>query len=438
MLETILSKSNLLAASKHVVANAGSPGVDSMTVYELSKDVTRHINTLRKDAKEGTYQPRAILGVTIPKANGKTRLLGIPTVVDRLLQQAVSQVLSPKFETEFKEHSYGFRPNRNAHQAIQRAMKNIHDGFNRIIDIDLKNFFDEVDHGILLTLLHRKVRCPQTLKLIRQWLRAPMKINGQLTKRRKGIPQGSPLSPLLSNIMLHELDTELERRGHRYVRYADDFSIYVKSKASAQRVKAGVHDFLEKVLKLPINTEKSGIRKPNEFQILGHKVVRTHRKNGQAQYRLAVQSSKMDTLKRELRKITARRAPLSFDERVAKLRLLQRGWINYFCLAKLTKEVRQLDRWVRTRLRCCIWTDWKLPKRRGINLRRLGATRSNAFLWGKTRLGPWAVAQSPILQTTITIRRLESRGYESMTSYYERVAPQFNEPLYTRPVRTVV
>lgn len=438
MLETILSKRILLSASKQVVSNGGSSGVDGMTVCELSKDVTHYINKLRTEVMKGRYQPKAILGVTIPKANGKTRLLGIPTVVDRLLQQAVNQILSPRFETEFKEYSYGFRTNRNGHQAIQRAMKNIHDGFNQIIDIDLKNFFDEVDHDILLTLVYRKVKCPQTLKLIRQWLRAPIEINGQLTKRRKGIPQGSPLSPLLSNIMLHELDTELERRGHRYVRYADDFSIYVKSKASALRVKSGIVTFLDKVLKLPVNTEKSGIRKPHEFQLLGHQVVRTHRKDGKAQYRLGVQPSKLDALKRALRKVTARRAPLSFDQRVEQLRLVQRGWINYFCQAKLTNEIKRIDRWVRTRLRCCIWTDWKLPKRRGINLRRLGATQSNAFLWGKTRHGPWAVAQSPILQTTITIRRLESRGYESMTSYYERSAPQFNEPLYTRPVRTVV
>lgn len=431
MLEKILSRRNLLEAARHVIANQGSPGIDGMRTSELAGRVNFYVDRLRAEMRNGKYTPRAILGVSIPKANGKTRLLGIPTVLDRLLQQAVNQAISGKFEIEFKEHSYGFRPKRNAHQAINRAMKNIHDGYDRIIDIDLKNFFDEVDHGILLTLLYRKVQCPKTLKLIRQWLRTPMEINGKLVKRRKGIPQGSPLSPLLSNIMLNELDAELEKRKHRYVRYADDFSIYVKSRASAHRVGKSIYLFLKDRLKLPINKEKSGIRKPKEFALLGHEIVRTHKQNGKTRYRLAVPQSKVDSLKRELRKVTARRAPLSFDQRVEKLKTLHRGWINYFCLAKLSRELKQLDRWVRTRLRCCIWTDWKLPKRRGISLRRLGADASNAYVWSHTRMGSWAVAQSPILQTTITLARLEGRGYESMTSYYERIAPQLNEPLYT-------
>lgn len=431
MLEKILSKRNLLAACKQVTANLGSSGVDGMTVQKLAGEVTYYVDKLRKDVKEGCYHPSAILGIEIPKQNGKTRLLGIPTVVDRLLQQAVHQVISPKFEIEFKAYSYGFRPQRNAHQAIRQAMKNIHEGYDTIIDIDLKNFFDEVDHGILLTLLYRKVKCPQTLKLIRQWLKAPIEIEGCLTKRQKGIPQGSPLSPLLSNIVLHELDTELEKRGHRYVRYADDFSIYVKSETAARRVGNSIYLFLKDKLRLPINREKSGIRKPKDFQLLGHRVVRTHKKGNKLQYRLAVQDSKWDALKRELRKVTGRREPLSFDERISKLKTLHRGWINYFCLAKLHPELPRLDRWVRTRLRCCIWTDWKKPGRRRINLQRLGVDPDHAYSWSFTRMGSWAVAQSPILHTTITLARLKRRGYESMTSYYEAIAPQFNEPLYT-------
>lgn len=227
-----------------------------MTVTELSSYLKTNQELLGKAIRSQTYDAQAILGVEIPKENGKKRLLGIPTVVDRLLQQAVHQVISPMFEVEFTEYSYGFRPHRNAHQAIHQAHKNIHDGCNYIVDIDLKSFFDEVDHEILLRLLFVKVECPITLHLIRQWLRVPILIKGKLVKRRKGVPQGSPLSPLLSNIMLHELDKELEKRGHRYVRYADDFSIYTGSKKAARRVGNSIYLFLKNKMKLPINREK--------------------------------------------------------------------------------------------------------------------------------------------------------------------------------------
>jgi len=236
MIEKILNSKNIRSACKQVMSNQGSSGVDGMSVTSLPHYLKENLKRITTAILEDSYTPQSILGVEIPKRNGKTRLLGIPTVVDRLLQQAVGQVISPKFELEFKDHSYGFRPDRNAHQAVQQAQKNIHAGYDHIVDIDLKNFFDEVDHAILLRLLYSKVQCQQTLRLIRKWLRAPILVKGKLVKRRKGVPQGSPLSPLLSNIMLHELDKELEQRGHRYVRYADDFSIYVNSKKSARRI----------------------------------------------------------------------------------------------------------------------------------------------------------------------------------------------------------
>lgn len=229
MIDKILSCRNIREACKQVVSKQGSAGVDGMSVKALPEYLKANQDCLTTAIVSGQYLPQFILGVEIPKENGKTRLLGIPTVVDRVLQQAVHQVISPPFELEFKEHSYGFRPNRSAHQAVQQAQKNIHDGYDYIVDIDLKNFFDEVDHGILLELLYAEVKCPVTLRLIRKWLTVPILINGKLVKRRKGVPQGSPLSPLLSNVMLHELDKELEKRGHRYVRYADDFSVYTKS-----------------------------------------------------------------------------------------------------------------------------------------------------------------------------------------------------------------
>ena len=253
MIEKVISRKNMLKAYQQVASNQGSAGVDGMPVTELLDYLTKNRKAIVTAVCNDRYLPQPILGVEIPKSNGKTRLLGIPTVVDRLLQQAVSQVISPAFELEFSEYSYGFRPNRNAHQAVLQAQKNIHEGYDRIIDIDLKNFFDEVDHVILLQLVYQKVKCPITLRLIRKWLRAPIEINGRLSKRRKGVPQGSPLSPLLSNIILHELDKELEKQGHRFVRYADDFSIYTKSKTVARKVGNSIFLFLKNKLKLSIN-----------------------------------------------------------------------------------------------------------------------------------------------------------------------------------------
>lgn len=438
MVEKILSRRNISKAYKQVVSNQGSAGVDGMSVKTLSLHLKTNWKSIATAICKESYLPQSILGVEIPKENGKKRLLGIPTVVDRLLQQAVHQVISPKFELEFKEHSYGFRPNRNAHQAIQQAQKNIHESYDHIVDIDLKSFFDEVDHALLLHLLHSKVKCTITLRLIRKWLRAPIEINGRLTKRRKGVPQGSPLSPLLSNIILHELDKELEKRGHRYVRYADDFSIYTKSKKAARRVGNSIFLFLKNKLKLPINGEKSGLRKPVQFQILGHKFVPTYKKGEKGKYQLVVSEKKWKTLKQDLKRITQKTSATTFDQRIAKLKEIHRGWINYFRMGSIQSKLKELDRWLRNRLRYCIWADWKKPERKRKNLIRLGIHNGQAYAWSRTRMGGWAVAQSPILGTTITIERLIKRGYESMQSYYEKVSPQFNEPLYTRSVRTVV
>lgn len=262
--------------------------------FELTKD------TLLTSILNHSYLAQPILGVVIPKGASGTRQLGVPTVVDRMLQQAVSQVVAPKFELEFENHSYGFRPKKNAHQAVLQSQKYINVGYQHIVDIDLKNFFDEVEHYILLQLLYRKVKCPITLGLIRKWLRAPMQINGRLIKRRKGIPQGSPLSPLLSNIMLHELDREMERKELKYVRYADDFSIYTKSKAEARKVGNNIYKFLQEKLKLPINRAKSGIRKPVHFQILGFGFVPAYKKGQKGRYQMVVSQKGWNKLKQTL------------------------------------------------------------------------------------------------------------------------------------------
>jgi RNA-directed DNA polymerase len=438
MIEQVINRRNMHLAYKQVLANKGSAGVDGMQVSELKPHIRKEREAIVLSMINGSYLPGPILGVTIPKSNGKIRLLGIPTVTERWLQQAVAQTITPLFEFEFKDHSYGFRPNKNAHQCIQQSQQYINDGYNHIVDIDLKSFFDEVDHSVLLQLLYRKVKCPVVLRLIRKWLRAPILINGKLIKRRKGVPQGSPLSPLLSNIMLHELDKELEKQGLKYVRYADDFSIYCKSNHAARKTGKQVVLFLKDKLKLPINREKSGIRKPVQFTILGHRFVPTYEKGTKGKYQLVVADKSWDKLKQSLKTITRKTSPLSIAQRIHKLKEVGRGWLNYFRMASITGKLKDLDSWIRNRLRYCIWHDWKKPERRRRNLLRLGVDQGHAYAWSRTRMGGWRVAQSPIMITTVTLERLRKRGYEAMLDYYFKVSPQLNEPLYTRPVRTVV
>lgn len=438
MIEQVLNRRNVMQALKHVVSNKGSAGMDNMPAKELYAYLTENRERIETELRLGTYLPQPIRGVAIPKSNGKTRLLGIPTVVDRMLQQAVSQVIAIKFEIEFEDYSYGFRPNRNAQQAVLKAQEYINTGYQHIVDMDLKNFFDEVDHSVLLQLLYRKVKCPLTLRLIRKWLRAPIEIRGKLVKRRKGVPQGSPLSPLLSNIMLNELDKEMERQGLKYVRYADDFSIYCKSNWQARKTGNQIYLYLRDKLKLPVNREKSGIRKPVYFTILGFGFVPTYVKGEKGKYQLVVSDKSWKTLKLKLKSITRKTTPASFDERIHRLKLLQQGWLGYFRMASIQGKLRDLDSWIRNRLRYCIWHDWKKPDRKRKNLIRLGVDQNHAYAWSRTRKGGWAVAQSPILITTITLKRLEKRGYVAMLDLYTKIAPHLNEPLYTRTVRTVV
>ena len=372
MIERVINVRNMHEACIHVMRNKGSAGVDGMRVTALKDFVRENKTKIAQALKNGDYKAQAILGVSIPKSNGKMRLLGIPTVVDRWLQQCVAQAITPNFEFEFKPYSYGFRPGKNAHQCVQQSQRYINDGLNHIVDIDLKNFFDEVDHCILLQLLYRKVKCKTTLRLIRQWLRVPILIEGKLVKRRKGVPQGSPLSPLLSNIMLHELDRQLEKRNCKYVRYADDFSIYCESHSKAKKIGNDVYLFL----------------------------------------------------KEKIRTITRKTAPLTIAERIQQLKTVQRGWLAYFRLGSLIGKLGTLDSWVRNRLRYYIWKDWKKPERKRKNLMRLGVDYHHAYAWSRTRKGGWAVAQSPILITTITLKRLAQRGYESMLEHYKKIRPE--------------
>ena len=427
-IDKVLSSRNLTDACHEVIRNKGAAGVDKMSVKELKTYLDNNREELEELIRQGGYIPQPIRGKEIPKHNGKMRLLGIPTVIDRMLQQAVSRVIMPQFEYMFSNYSFGFRPERNTLQAVSKALGYINSGYQYIVDIDLKGFFDEVDHCLLLGLLYQKIKCPVTLQLVRRWLRAPIWIDGKLTKRRKGVPQGSPISPLLSNIILHELDTEMEKQGFLFVRYADDFSIYCKTKQEARTIGNAIYIFLRDKLKLRINREKSGIHRPVNLKILGYGFVPTYHNGDKGKYQLVVDEKRWKTLKTKLKEITCKTTPLSLDERVKELKQVQRGWINHFKLASIQGKLKKLDGWLRNRLRYCIWHHWKKRERKRKNLIRLGVNSIDAFRWSRSRLGGWAIAQSPILNTTITVNRLIKRGYEPLLSWYIKVSPYGKNP----------
>lgn len=430
MIEKVLEAGNLTKACSEVVKNKGAGGIDRMPVRELKAYLDANRGILCESVRSGSYLPQPIRGKHIPKGKGEKRLLGIPTAVDRMLQQAVLRVVMPQYEPEFSEDSHGFRPNRNTHQAVAKALGYINSGYQYIVEIDLKAFFDEVDHVLLLQLMHRKVKCRETMRLLRRWLRAPIEIEGKLVKRRKGVPQGSPISPFLSNVMLNELDKEMERLGLKFVRYADDFSIYCRTKSEALRANRLVVKFLSNKLKLPINTDKSGIRRPVHLQVLGFGFVPTYRKGEKGKYQLVVTPKKFKAFKQKLKELTRKTTPMSLDERVEKLNSTIRGWMEYFKYASIQQKLIKLDGWLRNRLRYCIWHHWKKPEKKRRSLIRLGVPHGQAYAWSRTRMGGWAVAQSPILGTTITIKRLKKRGYTPMSEHFNSISPNYIYSLF--------
>lgn len=428
LIEQILRTGNLTEASKEVIRNKGAGGIDNMSVDSLKEYLTNNRNSLEESIRNCKYYPQPIRGKEIPKSNGKFRTLGIPTVVDRMLQQAVLRILMPKYEYMFSIYSYGFRPKKNTLQAIGKSLEYINSGYQHIVEIDLKSFFDEVDHVLLLQILYRKIKCKATMTLLRRWLRTPILLDGKLVKRRKGVPQGSPISPLFSNIILHELDEFMETRGMNFVRYADDFSIYCKSESKAKFQGNEVYKYLRDKLKLPINREKSGIRRPVNFQILGYGFVPTYRKGEKGKYQLVVTKKSWQNLKSKLKEITRKTSPLSFDKRITQITQVIRGWVNYYKYASISQKLKDIDSWLRNRLRYCIWHDWKKPERKRKNLIRLGIKPEIAYAWSRTRMGGWATAQSPILITTITISRLNKRGYISSFSIYQKISKSIYIP----------
>ncbi len=428
-LKQVLDKRNIVRAIQQVKRNKGSAGIDGMEVSELSTFFNRHYAKICQVIEAGTYQPHKIKGVEIPKPNGGKRLLGIPTVVDRVIQQSIHQVLSPVYELEFSPFSYGFRPNKSARQAVHQALHYINSGYQDIIDLDLKSFFDVVNHDYLMSLLYRKIKDERLLRLIRKYLKAQIMLGGLSSPRTAGTPQGSPLSPLLSNILLNELDKYLTNKGLRFIRYADDVSIFLPNKQSAERVLREVTNFIEQKLHLKVNTEKTNIVRPVNYCILGFNFVSTYKKGEKGKYRLRVCPKSFKQLKQKIKVITRKTDPTPVRIKIIKVKHLTIGWVNYFKDAFMQEKLVNLDSWVRSRIRYCIWKHWKKPNRRMRAYRQLGVKHGLAYAWSRSRMGGWAIAQSPIMRTTVTLSRLKQAGYISFSEVYKSVSPIFENRL---------
>lgn len=415
-LERILSRENLLLAMKRVISNKGSHGVDGMTVYELKQFLQMNWIRIREDIFNNEYKPMPVRRVEIPKPSGGTRLLGIPTVLDRFIQQAIAQELNLIYDENFSENSFGFRPRRAAKDAIKKAESYINEGYRWVVDIDLEKFFDKVNHDILMYKLSKDIKDKRVLKLIRKYLQSGIMINGIVVSNEEGTPQGGPLSPLLSNIMLDELDKELEKRGHRFCRYADDCNIYVKSKRAGERVMENITSFIEGKLKLKVNINKSAVERPWKRKFLGFTLGIMF---GKAYSSISKQSLKKH--KDKLREILSRSNPITLKQRIIKLNQVNIGWINYYGIAKCKGIAVLLDKWIKLRLRMCIWKQWKKVKTRYKNLKKLGLNHYQAIKFANTRKGYWRVANSAILKTTLTNQFFNDLGLKSLTRQYIKI-----------------
>lgn len=434
-LENIVNERNLLLACGQVMRNDGAPGVDGMRAEALLAYLVQHWRALQESVLNGTYRPEAVRRVEIPKPHGGgMRKLGIPTVVDRMLQQAIAHELDKYYDATFSETSYGFRRGRSTHDAMGKATEYLNAGNTYIVEIDLEKFFDRVNHDKLMNRLSRKIEDKGVLRLIRRYLTCGVMENGVKTRNAEGTPQGGPLSPILSNIVLDELDKELEKRGHKFVRYADDISIFARSQRAAERILESITKWLEESLKLKVNREKSGIRRPLGGNLLGFGFW--HSKGGEIRPRVSKRS--YTRLKDKIKRITSRSWSVSMDERITKLMQVTRGWVNYFAHADAKQALQRIEEWTQARLRMCIWKQWKRVRTRIANLKKLGVNEQKAYEWGNTRKGYWRTAHSPILHTTLTCERLKQKGYIPLTEMYALRRKTLMNRRDTRTVRPVV
>lgn len=415
MLELILSRENMTLAYKRVKSNGGAPGVDGLRVDELQLYLKTNWSSIKAGIIEGSYQPQSVRRVEISKIGGGMRKLGIPTVTDRLIQQSISQELSKIYEPRFSDFSYGFRPGRKAHDAVHQAQNYLNDGNIWIVDIDMEKFFDRVNHDRLMSQLSKTIEDKALLKLIRRYLEAGVMENGVVVRNAEGMPQGGPLSPLLSNIVLNELDEELSARGLLFVRYADDCSIYVKSERAAVRVLTSITGFIEGKLRLRVNREKSGIRRPNEIKLLGFSFY-----NNQGEYRIRISSKSVARFKASLKQLTSRRNPIGIQERLKWLKQKTDGWVTYFFIADAKNVFLKLDGWLRVRLRMCIWKQWKLVRTRFRELQKLGLTEQVCFKAANSRKGYCRSVHNPFLQQALSNERFREWGYSEMFAVYSR------------------
>lgn len=417
--EAVFRRENMQTALKRVESNKGAAGIDGMEVQDLHGYLKAHWLEVRAALESGKYQPSPVRRVEIPKPDGGVRQLGIPTVLDRLIQQAIAQVLTPIFEAVFSPHSYGFRPGRSAHQVVQQAQAYIAEGNEWVVDIDIEKFFDRVNHDMLMARVARVVKDKRVLKLIRAYLNSGVMVNGVVMETEEGTPQGGPLSPLLSNIMLDDLDKELEKRGHKFVRYADDCNIYVRTQRAGERVLEGVKQYLEKKLKLKVNPKKSKVEKATKAKFLGFSFWKRKR-----EVYVRIASRTKERFMEKMRNLTRRTRSGKLEDILWDVNQYTRGWMAYFRLATTPSVYQELDEWTRRRLRQLLWKRWKHGTTRYRELVRLGVPNERAAL-GAIGTSPWRMAHSPVVQEALSNAFWRSSGLEGLV-------PRYNHLRYSR------
>jgi RNA-directed DNA polymerase len=431
VMEEVLRRENLLRAYQRVKSNKGAPGVDGMTVEQLGTDLVLRWEAIREELLAGRYRPAPVRSVEIPKPSGGVRRLGIPTVLDRLVQQALLQVLQPHFDVTFSERSFGFRPGRSTHQAVTQARAEIAAGYRWVVDIDLKDFFDRVNHDVLMARLAKRIEDKRILRLIRLYLQAGLLEGGLVSPRVEGTPQGGPLSPLLSNVLLDELDRELERRGHRFVRYADDCNVYVRSRRAGERLLDSLERFLAKRLRLEVNRAKSAVDRPWRRKFLGYTVTAQH------DAKLRVSPESVRRLKEKLRQLFRAGRGRSLSKVIQQLGPALTGWLEYFRLAEVAACFEDLDKWLRRKLRVILWRQWKRPLTRAKELVRRGLDRERALISAYNGHGPWWNAGASHMNAAVPTRFLTQLGLPNLLQTHRRLQSQSRTAVYGT-VRTVV